>query len=65
MDAGFIHIVEVGQYFMTKTLKNSSLRELVVNLLFQEMMNHHNQKDGFKETQELDPYGNHDQLSVR
>ena len=37
------------------TLKNSSLRELVVNTLFQEMTNHHNQKDGFTETQELDP----------
>ena len=24
--------------------------------LFQEMMDHHNQEDGFKETQELDPY---------
>ena len=41
---------------MIKSLKNSSLRELVVNTLFQEMMNHHNQKDGFRETQELDPY---------
>ena len=39
-----------------KTLKNSSLRELVVNTLFQEMTNHHNQKDGFRETQGLDPY---------
>ena len=24
--------------------------------LFQEMTDHHNQKDGFKETRELDPY---------
>ena len=31
MDAGFIHVVEVGQYFMTKTLENNSLRGLVVN----------------------------------
>ena len=27
----------------------------VVNRLFQEMMDHHNRKDGFKETQKLDP----------
>ena len=40
-----------------KTLKNSSLRGLVVNnTLFQEVTNHHNQKDGFRETQELDPF---------
>ena len=42
MDAGFIHVVEIGQYFMTKDTE-------------QEMTNHHNQKDGFRETQELDP----------
>ena len=35
---------------------NSSLRELFVNTLFQEVTNHHNQKDGFSETRELDPY---------
>ena len=56
MDAGFTHVVEIGQYFMTKDTEESSLRELVVNTLFQEMTNHHNQKDGFRETQELDPY---------
>ena len=28
----------------------------VVNSLFQEMTNHHNQKDGFREIQELDRY---------
>ena len=50
MDAGFIHVVEIGQYFMTEDT------ELVVNTLFQEMTNLHNQKDGFRETQELDPY---------
>ena len=56
MDAGFIHVVEIGQYFLTKDTEDSSLGELVVNTLFQEMTNHHNQKDGFRETQELDPY---------
>ena len=29
---------------------------LVVNTLFQEKMEHHNQEDGFKETPKLDPY---------
>ena len=28
---------------------------LVANTLFQEMMDHHNQEDGFRETRELDP----------
>ena len=38
-----------------KTLKNSSLRELVVNTLFQEVTDHHNRKDGFRETQKIGP----------
>ena len=29
---------------------------LVVNTLFQEMMDHRNRKDGFRETRELDQY---------
>ena len=41
MDAGFISVVEIGQYFMTKDTG---------------MMDHHNQKDGFRETRKLDPY---------
>ena len=32
------------------------MQGLVVNTLFQEVTNHHNQKDEFRETQELDPY---------
>ena len=39
-----------------RTLENNSLRRLVVNTLFQEMMDHHNQKDGSRETQKLDLY---------
>ena len=31
------------------------MQKLVVNILFQEMTDHHNQKDGFRETQKLDP----------
>ena len=32
------------------------MQRLVVNTLFQEVTNHHNQKDGFRETRELNPY---------
>ena len=31
------------------------MERLVVNTLFQGMMDHHNRKDGFRETQKLDP----------
>ena len=56
MDAGFKSVVEVGQYFMTKdnTMENNFMQWLVVNTLFQEMLDHHNRKDGFRETQKLD-----------
>ena len=62
MDAGFLCVVEVGQYFITKDtgdfrqfVENNSTQRLVVNTFFQEMMDHHNQKDGSGETQKLDP----------
>ena len=42
---------EIGQ-----TLENNSTQKLVVNTLFQEMMDHHNRKDGIRETRKLDPY---------
>ena len=35
MDAGFISVVEIGQYFMTKIMENNSMQRLVVNTLFQ------------------------------
>ena len=41
MDAGFLSVVENGQCCM--------------NTLFQEVTDHHIQKDGFRETQKLDP----------
>ena len=55
MDAGFLSVVEIGQYFMTKTLDNNFMQWPVVNTVFQEMMGHHNQEDGSRETQKLDP----------
>ena len=67
MDAGFVHVVEVGQYFMTKdtVISHNFIQWLVVKTLFQKMMDHHNQEDGFRETRELDPYWKSRQLSVR
>ena len=56
MDAGFLSVVEIGQYFMTKGHWRTILCQWpVVNTLFQEMMDHHNQEDGSRETQKLDP----------
>ena len=42
MDAGFISVVEIGQYFMTKTMENNFMQRLVVNTLFHEVTDHHN-----------------------
>ena len=56
MDAGFTSVVEIGQYFMTKDTGEQFFAKLVVNTLFEEVTNHHNQKDGFRETRKLDPY---------
>ena len=48
--AGFLSVVEIGQCFMTKDNGEQFYARLVVNTLFQEMMDHHNRKDGFRET---------------
>ena len=58
MDAGFLSVVEDGQYFMTKTLQISHnfTQWPVVNTLFQKKNQHHNQKDGSKGTPKLGPY---------
>ena len=47
-----MRIVEVGQYFVTKdtVILDNFVQWLVVNTLFQEMIQLHNQKDGFRET---------------
>ena len=57
MDAGFLSVVENGQYFMTKDTGdlNNSIQWLVVNTLFREKIQHHNRKDGSKGTPKLDP----------
>ena len=58
MSAGFLIVVEIGQYFMTKDMQISHnfMQWLVVNTLFLEKKKHHNQKDGSKGTHKLDPY---------
>ena len=59
IDAGFLTTVEVGQYFVTKTLKNfhnSQIQRPVVSTLCQEMKVYLNQKVGFEGTLRLEPY---------
>ena len=40
----------------TLVILDNFVQWLVANTLFHEMMDHHNQEDGFKETRELDLY---------
>ena len=56
MDAGFLNVVEIGQFSLTKDNFHSFMQWSVVNTLFQEKKEHHNQKDGSKGTPRLDPY---------
>ena len=52
MDAGFQSVVEIGQYFTTKDNGEQFFMQwLVVNTLFQEKMDHHNQEGGSGEKQ--------------
>ena len=44
-----------SQNFLLQQIKKELKSCHVVNILFQEMMDHHNRKDGSKETQKLDP----------
>ena len=58
MDAEFLNIVEIGQYFMTKDTGDflNFMQWPVVNTLFQEKKEHHNQKDGSKGNTKIGPY---------
>ena len=63
IDAGFISVVEIGQYFHDiRTMENNFMQRLVVNTLFEEKMDHHNQEDGSTETQNWTRVGSYDQL---
>ena len=58
MNAGFLSVVENGQYFMRKdtgNLTQFNMQWLVVNVLFQEKKQHHNGKGGSKETPKIGP----------
>ena len=54
MDAGFLNVVEIGQYFMTKDTEQ--MQWLVVSTLCQERKEHRNQKVGSEGTPKLGPY---------
>ena len=57
MNAGFLSVAEIGQYFMTKdTGKQFCAKACREYTPSKEMMDHHIQKDGFREIQKLDPY---------
>ena len=56
MDAGFISVVEIGQYFMTKDTGEQFFAKACREYTLQEVTNHHNQKDGSRETRKSDPY---------
>ena len=52
VEVGFMRVVEVEQYFMTRTLAilDNFVQCLVVSTFFHETTELLNQKDGFKET---------------
>ena len=57
MDARFLSVVEIGQYFMTTATADfhNFMQWPVVNTLFQGKKVHHNQEDGSRETQKIGP----------
>ena len=58
MDAGFLNVVEIGQYCMTKDTAEFSQFHAVAcreYTLFQEKKKHHNQKDGSGGNTEIGP----------
>ena len=64
MDAGFISVVEIGQYFMTQDNGEQFYAKACREYTLQEMTNHHNQKDGFRKHENWTRVGSHDQLPV-
>ena len=65
MDAGFVHVVEVEQYFMTKDIGDFTKFHTVAcrDTLFQEMITTKRMDSGKLENWTC--IGSHDQLSVR
>ena len=58
MDAGFLSVVENGQYFMTKDTGDLTQFNAVAcrEYTLREKIQHHNRKAGSKETLKLGPY---------
>ena len=55
MDEGFISVVEIGQYFMTKDTGEQIFAKACREYTLPRSDGSHNHKDGFRETRELDP----------
>ena len=51
----FYVLLKLDSISELKTLENNFLQWLVVDTLFQEVTDHHNQEDGSKETQKIGP----------
>ena len=56
MDAGFLSVVENGQYFMTKDTGDLTQFNTVACGEYKEKNQYHNRKDGSKGTPKMDPY---------
>ena len=56
MDADLYMLLRLDSISRLKTLKNSFFARACCEYTLPEVTNHHNQKDGFRETQKLDPY---------
>ena len=54
-DAGFISVVEIEHYFMTKDNGEQFYAKACREDTLPKVTDHHNQKDGSRETQKLDP----------
>ena len=55
MDAGFLSVVEIGQHFMTEDTEKQFFARACREYTLPRDMDHHNQEDGSRDTQKLDP----------
>ena len=56
MDAGFIHVVDIGQYFMTKDTEEQFFARACREYTYPRSDESSQPKGWIQETQELDPY---------
>ena len=64
MDAGFLSVVEIGQYFMTEDTGEQFYAMTCREYTLPRDDGHHNQEDGSRETQNWTRAGSYDQLLV-